>query len=177
MLKNNMLIAFGAALMMIGLALAALFGSMDVPAEGVAGIAVAAILGSGICVLLLAGLRRILSVSRSRLSNEIEIWVNRTKLTLCFSMAASVVAFALLYGGVAVAFINFNFASGTNDIGLIMMLTGFAVGAIAIMGDLVGIVFGGIVWKTLGNRRWLLAAIAVLVVHAMAIYVAWSWNQ
>ena len=80
-------------------------------------------------------------------------------------------AFALFFGGILVSFIGFNFASGTNDFGLIMILAGIVVGGIAIISGLVGIVFGWMAWNSSGRFYWLIAACSVPFVQAIAYFV------
>ena len=98
-----------------------LFGGFDVPAAGPAGpagpagIAVAILLGSGVCVLLLAALRRVFPASRplrtnvvdlsddERLGRLAESRVRRAKLTVFFSAASTFMAFALFLGGIPVS--------------------------------------------------------------------------
>jgi hypothetical protein len=173
-------IAIGCGLLITGFGLSLLFGSIEVPASGPAGFAVATLFGVGLSVLLFAALHRTISrpvaigsTPGDRPENEqlrywadVSVW--RTKLAICFSVASTFLAFALFFGGIPVAFIDFNFASGTNDIGLIMMITGMVVSVIAIIGGLVAIPWGWMARNASGNSYWLCAAMALPVFQAFA---------
>ncbi len=177
------LIAIGFGFLISGFGLGLLFGSLDVSAKGPAGIAVAILFGCGICLLLFAALQPITSVSgflkpnNAELSESerprslAELSVSRAKLAICFSAAATVMAFALFYGGIKVAFIGFNFASGTNDVGLITLLTGIVVGIIAIVSSLVAILLGWSAGNASGKFYWFFAALAVPLFQAVTYLV------
>lgn len=175
---ERLLIAIGCGLLLLGLGLGLLFGSVEVPVSGPAGIVVATLFGFGLCILLLAALHRLIpdsnhfnadipSESDRYLSlADLKVW--RTKLAICFSATCTVLAFALFFGGILVAFIGFDFASGTNDIGLIMILTGMVVGAIAIFSGFVSILLGWSAWYTSRKVTWLFVALAVPIFQVVA---------
>lgn len=179
----------GCVLLATGFGLGLLFGTFDVQVEGPAGIAVAILFGTGLCGLLLAAVGRVLPRTMSPQNNDdkaskerqlrdlAESYLHLTKLTLFFSAASTIAAFALFLGGIPVAFIGFNFASGTNDFGLIMMFTGIVVGVIAILSSLFGIPVGWISWSVSGKSNWFFVVLALPIVQTVSFLVVWYFAQ
>lgn len=177
------LTAFGCGFLIAGFGLSLVFGTIGVPAEGPAGIAVAILFGLGLCTLLSALLRRTIRRSeflktpiadlsesdRPRYSAESSVW--QAKFATYFSTASTFLAFALFFGGISVAFIGFNFASGTNDFGLIMILTGIVVAVIAIVSGIVAVFLGWRAARRTGSFLWFVFALALPAFQAVAYLV------
>ncbi len=175
--------AVGGGFLALGFGLGLLFGTIDVPVEGPAGIAVAILFGFGLCILLFAALRRVIFVSDPRKSKAddlleserpgrfADLKVRSTKLAIRFTAITTAIAVALFFGGIPVAFLGFNFASGTNDVGLIMIFTGMVVGAISIVSGFVAILLGGSVLCTSGKVYWLFVSLAVPIFQVIAYLV------
>ncbi len=177
------LFKLGVVTCLIGLALSFIFGITEIPFEGPAGITNSVLLGSGICLLLLTWIRSIVPacsiVSTTGIDVDQEEQANilgrrqlrLAKLTVLFSIASMVLAVALYVLGVAVAFTSFDFASGTNDAGLIIILTGIVTGTIGLVTDLAGVRCSWMAWRTSSHIRWFVLSLAMPMLMGLAIYI------
>lgn len=174
----------GCGLSLSGFALWLVLGLVETSVSGPGGLAVAILFGCGLCTWLLAALYRMLYGSALPLTNSgteaeqerhktfAELRVLRAKCSICYAALATVLTYALIVVGIPVAFIGFDFAHGTNDLGLVIILTGLVVGVVAIISGLIAIILGWIAARTNGNFKWLLAAIAIPLIQVTSYFVS-----
>lgn len=181
---DRFLVIGGGALMAVGVVLALLLSIFEIRADSSTGFVVSTIFGMGISLLLLAWLRRMLPISMSssdalldhdvaKKSQSMNQWIRNTKISMCFSLVTALLALGLCFGGVAIAFVNFNFASGTNDVGVYILLTGLALVALSGLSTLVGVVVGWMTSRATGNLLWLSIACVFPFLHAVVFATTW----
>ena len=184
---KQLLFALSCILLATGIGLAIVFEILDFTFEGPLGIVIAALLGTGICLQVFTLIRYWLpesilvqpaSISMSGENLRVGLGnrqLRHAKLTILFSAVSGIVAVILYVVGVFVAFTNFNFASGTNDAGLLIMLASLAVGFIAAVSNLVGIAFGWMSWRSTGVIKWFMVATLIPVFLVTTFLLVFSF--
>jgi hypothetical protein len=100
-------------------------------------------------------------------------WRRRTLFALILSRVATVLAVALFVAGVGIYFANFNFGSGGDARGAVLLLAAPCLGLIAVSGDLYGILAAWMTWRSSGSGWWLAMAIALPLLEMAAFAFVW----
>jgi hypothetical protein len=96
-------------------------------------------------------------------------WRRRTIRALMFSQVATVLAIGLYFSGVTIYFANFNFGSGGNSQGAIILVAALCLSTLAIIGDTLGILFAWITWRYTGSPWWLVITILLPLFEIPAV--------
>jgi hypothetical protein len=106
-----------------------------------------------------------LDPDRDRLSKQ---WRRRTIRALIFARVMTGLAVGLFIAGVAVYFANFNFGSGGDTRGAVILVAAACLGVIALIGDLYGIFAASVIWRSAGSGWWLAIALLLPVLEIVA---------
>lgn len=107
-------------------------------------------------------------------SSPSDRWRQRTLNAFLFSRVVTVLAVVLAIGGLVVYFGNFNFASGGDVRGMMIVLVGVFLAAIAMLGNLYSIYAAWRIRRYTGSISWLLIAILFPVVETAVFVVVWN---
>jgi hypothetical protein len=98
-------------------------------------------------------------------------WRRRTIRALVFSQVVTLLAIGAFVAGVAVYFANFNFGSGGDARGMIVLFAALGLGVIAVIGDLYAIVAACLTWRYAGSPGWLAVSLLLPVLQTLSIAV------
>jgi hypothetical protein len=100
-------------------------------------------------------------------------WRRRTLFALIFSRVVTVLAIGLFVAGAVMYFANFNFGSGGNARGAVMLLAAPCLGLVAVIGDLYGILAAWVTWRNSGSGWWLALAIVLPLLEMVGFAFVW----